>query len=366
MVKRLTVICAVACLIVACTSALCWRAYTFMGGRTAPVKPRVSTETTDSRTSGATTTRDTNSAIRSTERLASSDPDVMTIINELEERPQDSKLLSERVRRLKQIKSDESTRVLEQIATNGFGLNNSGLENQAAMAVLDSRPESGWNLLTSKNPTVVSLALKVVEGLQFDADKMHLLNHCLRGAPAIRWRAAEVMAAAPAGELARAAMESITELLAEIPNMPDRDERFPQGLGSRLPMTVADAGYNRLYGALVRLKLDNSELRETLGRLQGHVQYAFVLALAERGDTSVRQRLINIVGDKNASLFRAWAVKGLGEIGTAEDLEMLKDLAANDPFVLDRSSDSEASGAIFPVREASVAAIRSMSLRQKR
>jgi len=370
MANRRITIGAVACLFVACTSALCWRVYHGMSGRAAPVQPQVSPETTEPKAGGDTSARivhrSTNKVIRSTERPATSDPEILAIVEELEGRPRDLKLLSERVRQLKQINSDESTKVLERIATNGFGLNNSGLENQAATAVMDSRPESGWNLLTSKNPTVASLALNVIERAQFDADKMRLLNDCQKGArPVIRWRAAEIMAAAPAGELARAALQSITQLLAEIPNMPDRDEQFPQGLGSRLPMTVAEAGYLRLYGALTRLKLDNSELHEALSRIQGRAQYAFVLALAERGDTSVRQGLIDIVRDKNASLFRAWAVKGLGNIGTAEDLEMLRELAASDSFVLEPSSVSEVSKPVFLVREASVTAIHSISLRQK-
>jgi hypothetical protein len=94
----------------------------------------------------------------------------------------------------------------------------------------------------------------------------------------------------------------------------------------------------------------------------GRARDVVILALAERGDKTVHDEITKLAQDSDAGLFRAWAVNELRTIGAADDLPMLRTLAATDPLVRDGGlpppHPTDSRGPTFPVRDAARDAIR--------
>ena len=116
---------------------------------------------------------------------------------------------------------------------------------------------------------------------------------------------------------------------------------------------------------LVSVRAEDTVIHYLTATLQGRAKDAAILALAQRGDVSVRDEVIRLAEDAEAGLFRAWAARALGEIGTLDDLLFLHTLADSDTLIRrgPQPSPRRLPGPTYPVREAARDAIRMIEAR---
>ena len=272
------------------------------------------------------------------------------------------------VRVLKAVNSEESRAILRRIAVGELAEQhaNPNIESWAAQALIGCNPSEAWALLTSTTPQVLVVALVAVDGQPVDEKRMALLETCLESEDAlVCWRTAAVMAGGCTGKLASEAVDAIGQALTVAAGRPDADAPYPRAGGA----TFVEMYSSPYIGSLALARVDNQRLHELAERMEGRARDAVLVALARRDDKSVHDELIRLAQEPEATLFRAWAARALGEIGTAEDLPLLRTLAKTDPLVreglLPATHGVGARGPTHPVREAAEDAIRTLEKKSK-
>jgi len=213
-------------------------------------------------------------------------------------------------------------------------------------------------LLSGEDAGVVNVALLAIQGIRLDRPLMERLRAVLARQdkePNMRMTlfraAASVMAADPGSELAGEKVDAILATAGQMPDMPDAG-RFPKQLsGTRL--TFAEINQADSLRCLSRMKNADAPLREAVGRRAGLSRDIACIALAKRGDVSMRPEMLRILQDDTAGLLRMWAAEGLGIAGTSEDAPLLKKLAESDPLEREEVNDvGPRSRKVYPVRQA--------------
>ncbi|MHC4398963.1 MAG: M56 family metallopeptidase [Planctomycetota bacterium] len=251
------------------------------------------------------------------------------------------------VRVLEAVNSEESRAILRRMARDELRAANSNIESSAARALIACDAREAWGLLASDTSQVLTSALNAVEGQPVDEKHMPLLRKCLGHETAlVRWRAAEVMASDPTGKRADETVEAVGQALTAVASLPNVNDpaRYTVPTG----WTLGEACYQRYLNILVRVKVDNEALHALAKRIEGRGRDTVLLALARRGDKSVHDELVRLAQDQQADMFRAWAATALGEIGTLEDLPLLRTLAETDPFVREGPWGSDERGLPLP------------------
>lgn len=285
------------------------------------------------------------------------DDAVAEIKARLEKREADFGWHHNAVRVLKAIKTKESRTVLRKLALAEYGGRNADQERWAAQALVDLDPHEAWTLLSSSEPYVLQVSLNTVSGKPIDKKYLPTLKNCLRNKDRlVSWLAADVMAGDPTGKFAGEAIDAIGQALTTVSNLPDADDFDEAGSFLGREMTVAEEYYDRYSVALMRVRVDNHALHKLAKGLKGRARDAVTRALALRGDKSMRQDILRLVQDPRGDMFRVWATEALREVGTADDLPMLRTLAEKDPFMregpLPPPHPTDSRGDTYPVREA--------------
>ncbi len=261
-----------------------------------------------------------------------------------------------------------SRALLHDIALGDVKVENPNLQRWAANNLIACDRSAAWTLLTATDSDVLTTALNAAVKLPLDEERMPSLKKCLQNKhDLVRWCAANVLATAPEGKLATEAVEAIAQAVAAVADMPDINKPDPNNrhvCGASLVHTIGEENYHRFFNVLVVIHVDDRALRELAARQKGRARDTVIVALAQRGDKSVRESIITLARDPDAGLFRAWAVYGLEKIGTADDLALLQTMAKSDPLVRegplrplhDRDPEDQW-GPMFPVREAAEVAI---------
>ena len=263
---------------------------------------------------------------------------------------------------LKDVGSERARALLRRIA---LGELSPGNEDWAARALIASDRGEAWNLLSSNSPQALTTALNVLDGQKVDESHMPLLKKCLAGKDAlVSWRAAAVMADGAYDKLAVGTVEAIGQSLAAVTDLPGVDAPDPTGYRFGVVYTLGEQYYSRYANALEHAHVDNAVLHRLATRLLGRARDTVILALANRGDKSLREEIIKLAQAPQAGLFRAWAATALGQIGTQADLPLLRSLAESDPMVrkgpLPPPQPTDRLGPTYPVRQAAKAAIRTI------
>lgn len=268
------------------------------------------------------------------------------------------------IQHLSELNTDESRRLLRQIATGKVAFKSSNLDHQAAIAILARDRNECWELMRSSNPSVVIASLNSADGLLFDATQVDSVLKCMEHPEVlVRLRAAEVLATAPSGELAKKAANSIILQMDAIVQMPDAAAWNQNGSESPIPITRGEYAYRRLFRALSKSQIDTQYLYASAALQNEDVRHALQLAIANRGDHASREFLLTIATDVKADMFRVWAINALGALGTLEDLHLLENLSTSDPFIRESTSVARRNVAVYPVREAAIEAIQAIRLR---
>ena len=275
------------------------------------------------------------------------------------------------VRVLKAIKTNESRTTLRRMALGKYHFKNVDNQRWAAQALVEVEPDAAWPLLNSTGPNVLQVALSTVTGQPIRKDYLPQLKTCLASKDRlVSGLAADVLAGDPTGKFAGDALAAIGQALAAVPNLPDANDFDERGLFLGTEMTVAEEYYDRYSVALMRVRIDNGALHTLAAGLKGRARDAVTRALALRGDKSVRQDILKLAQDPQAEMFRVWATQALREVGTADDLPLLRTLAERDPLVreglLPPPHPMHSRGDTYPVRAAAKDTIASLEPRPAR
>jgi HEAT repeat protein len=298
------------------------------------------------------------------------DKAVAEIGKQLEERDVDYGWRHNAVRVLKAVNTEKSRALLRRMALGELSGGNPNLAAWAAQALIACDRREAWALLNSTSPEALTTALNAIDGQTVDKEYISLLKKQLGNKnPLVSWRAAEVMAAGASGKLADEAVEAIGQALTAVASLPHVDEPDPKGYRFGTVSTLGEQYYFRYTNALERAHVDNRTLHNLAERLHGRARNTVVLALVRRGDKSVHNEVVMLAQDLQAGLFRAWAARGLGEIGIQDDLPLLRTLAENDPLIrngpLAPPHPIDSLGPTYPVREAAKGAIHSIEKRER-
>ena len=293
------------------------------------------------------------------------DAAVEEIERQATEKP-DFGMLHRSVRVLQVVNTERARALLRRIALGEIKPGTVSVEGWAAQALVACDENEVKALLSSNDADVLCAATKALWGRPLDPELMPLLGRHLNSSdPHTRYRVAHVMATeAPHGELAERALDGVSTTLAAIADVPDVDA-IDEGSGLvNYEMTHGEWHYSQHMGLLVRSNVDNGALHELADKHQARARDTVLLALAFRGDTSVREEIVELAQDPNAGLFRASAARALGAIGTPNEIPLLQSLKESDPLKRDGGGCipplREDSLRGYPVREAAQQAIKKL------
>jgi HEAT repeat protein len=255
---------------------------------------------------------------------------------QLANRPFDTLRVHTSVRVLQAVNDERSRTLLRQLSFGQMTGGKPDLDHWAAQALVACDPAEAWKLLSAPVQNVRATALNAIKGQPFDADRVALLVACLKDPErVIRGLAAWTLADGADNKLAPEAARAIVAALAAVADLPDAKGTEP--IGGTYPPTIALTPSERCYADYMRavrvLRLDNKSLEETTKTLTGRARDSVTIVRGRRGDPTARPDLIKLCQDSQAGMFRAWAVQAMHEVGTPEDLPMLKKLAETDPLV---------------------------------
>lgn len=295
--------------------------------------------------------------------VARQDAAVAEIERQVADEDPDFGMVHHAVIALKQMNSEKSRDLLRHIARGDFRLENPNLEPWAAGNLIQLDKNVGWELLISSNEGVLTAAMNAVEGQRIDEQRLAALKKCLKHEDdLVRWRAAELLATAPRGKLANEAFDAVSGVLIAVADVPGVEEINAKIIHHGIESTRGEMNYGRYIGAPAKVEVDNEALHAFAKKHEGPTRNVMLLALARRRDASVREPILQLAQEPDAGLFRAWAVQALRDIGTANDLPLLRKLAKDDPFVrkgpLRAPHPLHATGPMYPVREAAADTIR--------
>jgi hypothetical protein len=193
-------------------------------------------------------------------------------------------------------------------------------------------------LLSSKNPDILSIALQGIKEIKVDAELLKRLDEILQSVQyhpvlncTLRTNAAEVIVADTGSELLQEKVSSIVKSIQTVDNQPKANERYE----STIIGTFADRTYLDLAQALIKIKASDKYLSEATSSMTG-IPRGWMLAIrANRGDSSVKSELRKVLDDPTSlerTLLRSFILSGYAKIGTAEDIPFLSNIAENDPM----------------------------------
>ena len=224
-------------------------------------------------------------------------------------------------------------------------------------------------LLASDDAGVLGNVLRAIKGIEVDAALLKRLLELTAykgdkepmSRESVRCLAAAVMAADPGGKFPTQKVAAIVATTEEVASLSQASKIHWPGSD-----TYAESSYHHYIQCLSEMRGADEALRGATATAKGPARDILVIARAQRGDAAARTDLLRILDDKQAGMWRAWAVRGLAAIGVPDDLPMLKKLAASDPLERDQGGCCAVPGrknTHFPVREAAREAIRLMESR---
>ena len=274
------------------------------------------------------------------------------------------------VRALKAIDSQSARRLLRRMALDELSGNDGDLKRWAADALIACDRNEAWTLLSSPTPVVLVSALIALEGEPVDSEQLETLKVCLQNKDKlVSWRAAAVLGSEPTGEIASESLAAIGQALAGVADLPDAEVLDRTGNRYETAQSLGEEYYRRYMNALASVRTDHWALHKLARQQIGRARDAVLLALAQRGDEAVHDDVVKLAHDPANGMFRTWAADALREIGTAEDLRALQQLAQTDPLeregLLRPPNPQHARGPTHPVRDAAAAAMAVIERRVK-
>jgi hypothetical protein len=187
-------------------------------------------------------------------------------------------------------------------------------------------------LMVSKNPDVLGIALKPLQGVPVDTELFKQLEQLLQYKDYyLRVSAAKVIGADPEASYVREKVSAIIKSLETVEQIPRAHEKFQHDRYG----TLADNVYYKLIRALSSIKQAHTFLQGPSEQLQGKPRMCIIIARAYIGDASVKTQLRNIIEDPDMvamPMMRSLALQTFGRIGNTDDLLFLRGIVKTDPF----------------------------------
>ena len=258
--------------------------------------------------------------------------------------------------------TDQAQGVLLDIAFGKRDPDGQGSEWAAATYLRTLSDQSGARpLLESSDPGIRNIALLALKGVALDRgllDQVH--DAALSENPSVRAAAADVLKHAPGTQHSEEKLTTLLEAIRGVDDLPYAHKPL-----SRSCLSQGEDLYRRYIGAIAGADLAAGVLAGVTTSTESVTHTCVVIARGMRGDPDVRTSLLRLAGDPEAGMFRAFAVRALGYVGTGEDLAFLREVAESDPLVRkDASCASRGQGERFLVREAAEAAITMIDARR--
>lgn len=269
---------------------------------------------------------------------------------------------------LKKINTPQSRALLRRLAMGEVKTRNLYDQSQAARSLLACDKTECWMLFSSTNPGVLNSALDAVAGQLVEEKRLEVLKTCSKHSnTSVRFAAVGVLGREAPRWLALDALECIGQALDSIG--PTADIDISENRGQFPHRKPEEAAYLQVMFALKEVRVDNQTLHQLAATKTGRGRDVINLALAHRGDSSVRASMLKLAQDPKADLLRAWAVSGLSKIGTPDDVPVLRKIASTDPLtrvIMTCSIPADGDRPYYPVRVSADNAILAIELRTKK
>jgi len=225
-------------------------------------------------------------------------------------------------------------------------------------------------LLVSKSPDILSDALLALKGQPIDEQLLKQLEELLESNDYfVRLNAAMVIGQDPGEKYSEQKVSAIINAIDKAEKWPEAHQQFPGYLSYG---TIADHMYFRLIDALGTMKGLDVHLQDVSNETKGKTHWCILIARAQRGDSSVKDKMYEIIRNSNAGLLRSSAVWSLGRIGTLDDLPFLQEVAKTDPLQVPAPQGSlpdpvtrKRPDKIYPVRKQAQQTIQWIEKRNK-
>lgn len=241
---------------------------------------------------------------------------------------------------LKKIAAPKAKVALLDISLERNGLYNLGTLAARSYIELAENKEDIEKLLLSNDEDVLAVALQNLPGVKVDAELLKRLSELLQSSTyhpvlnySLRIKAAAVIVADIGNAPIREKVFAIVDSLDTVEQMPKSNERLQYDRVG----TFADQTYWLLARSLEKMKGAGKYLSEATERLTGNPRRWVQATRANRGDSSVKHQLREILEDPNMlerTLLRSYVLRGYGKIGTPKDFPFLHSIAQSDPVVL--------------------------------
>lgn len=306
---------------------------------------------------GHTVTEDVRQQIVDLQKVSGTDPS--DVLREFYEERGGS--VQERIiilRALQQVGTRQALAAIKQIAMKpGDSPQTLGPEAVKAFAALTSDPDQIGQLLDSDVPEVRDAAASALSNRKLTDATVRRLGELLRSDSWITH--SQVAAAFLTDKSTATAPCKVDLILAALPrleHLADAKRVLP-----RLGSTAREMALGQYIRTLAIMEGAEPILRQKRDRLTSESleHKVVVLALALRGDKSVYPSVLQFAKDDKDALLRVLAIRGLGMIGSRQDINLLERIAETDSYSRPSASDrtNEAGKTVYPVRREAKRAI---------
>lgn len=230
------------------------------------------------------------------------------------------------------------------------------IETRAAEAFIALAKDSSEiaQLLSSAEPAVRDVAGGELAGKPLTSEAIAALI-AFQESNSKFWRAHDLVASAfgrdPLPDKAAEKIDILFKALLQLEQLPDEGPVWVEA-----GITGPEAALGSYITAMSSMPGADDVLRRRLESADGLQWTMIVIALANRGDEEVHDKLLQIIKTTTDGNIRTMAVTGLYHIGTKDDIPLLQELAKSDPYtrhgMLPKGETSHSMGTIHPVRYA--------------
>ena len=258
---------------------------------------------------------------------------------------------------LRYVGSEEAKTALLKIAQNKQYTDSYTLGDRVAKAYMHLAKDSTEiaQLFSSAQPRVVDAALGGIRGCALTAPAVEALGKLLNSTSSWRhYHVSSAFAQDTSSENTERKVDLLLASFSRLDNLEDGDKVNPQ-----FGFTGYELAYGGYLGALRTMPDADPFLLKSLGQsVPQRQRQMIVMALGRRRRPVVRPELLQIIKTEDDGFIRWTAVESLRYIATKEDMPLLQELAANDPYTRNHSKHAMAHGPkkqptqYYPVRNA--------------
>ncbi len=229
------------------------------------------------------------------------------------------------IRVLRKIGTDKAKETLKEVAI-VKGNKNSAWAASNFVELIQKKQEA-IPLVYSDNPAVQARGLIAIRGIALDANLVSRIGVLITNQSS-RSAACGVFEEDSSTTFYEQKIKLITDEVRKTYTIPKARVIAPRGF-----LTYAQVDLVSYLRALSYMKGPLSSLQKSCESEPNQLtRDCLFIARAMRKDESVKNEIVSIIKERKDTVLRIWAVMGMGEIGTKEDIEFLQSVADTDPY----------------------------------